>query len=950
MNKVLSFIVLLVFIQANQAICAQGDEYDRLTGGFRNPPDKARPKAYWWCLNGNVDTLRAKKEFLEMKEAGLSGFDIFEIGVPKSDTMIPGGPAFMSDEYLRTLKTVIDEAGKLGLTVGLNLASSWNAGGSWIKPEHAGKSLYYSKVSLKGVQGRIETILPFPEINFPKASLIGGTGKPMIPFRDNGRPSYYEEIAVLAVPAGLAKGSLDTASVINLAPYFDAGSDLLKWVVPPGEWDIYRYVCSNSGQELVLPSPKSAGLTIDHFDSTAVETHLMYIINRLLPVIGDFRNTALKSLYLASYEARGFVWTSSLVNEFRRIHGYDIIKYLPTFYDKELFSGEVTEKVQSDFRKTLSELMIKNLYKKASEISHKYGLKINCEAGGPGYPLYNGPAEPLRALGTLDIPRGEFWVNHSRYYKDENSGDSIDILRVVKEVAAASHIYEKGIVEMESFSSFQNWQEGPGDIKQFGDRAFCEGMNKVVLHGFSHNPSGTGFPGYVYHAGTHFNDKQPWWPMVKPFFDYLARISFIAQESKFVADVVWYYGEKVPNSATPKNAHFKVGAGFDYEVINSDILVNKLSVRDGRLYLPDGSSFSLLAIENEKYRSSEVEQALKKLSAAGAVITGTDPDEMNKYLNVKPDFIYRDNNSNLIDYIHYRKDEIEFYFLRNTSNEWISRHCGFRQSSKVPELWNPVSGEIVPVRIYDSENGYINLPLTLPPFGSCFIVFRNSQPTQIYTGIKNDSKDPPYLQFISDAVILIDKGSFRQFNDSHNRKVISKSIKVIEGPWNVNFTSVSGAGFIYKMDDLVSWTSLSIPDIKYFSGIAVYEKNFDFRFGKEPMNNKKLFLDLGSLSQVAEVWLNGKPLGVTWTKPYRYDVTGIIIHGCNTLKIKVANSWCNRIIGDAITGEHFTNTNITRTSIPGKGTGVADTPWKQVPLMESGLFGPVIIETVDILH
>src|SRR5690606_45114 len=121
------------------------------------------------------------------------------------------------------------------------------------------------------------------------------------------------------------------------------------------------------------------------------------------------------------------------------------------------------------FKKTLSELMINNLYKKAKQICNNYGLKINSEAGGPGYPLYNGPAEPLKALGALDIPRGEFWVNHSRYYKDSNSDDSIDILRVVKEVAAASHIYKKGIVEEEAFSSFQHWQEGPFDIKQFGD-------------------------------------------------------------------------------------------------------------------------------------------------------------------------------------------------------------------------------------------------------------------------------------------------------------------------------------------------------------------------------------------------------------------------------------------------------------------------------------------------
>jgi hypothetical protein len=948
MNKVLCIIVLLIIVPLEEFLCAQENTYDKLSAGFRNPPDNVRPRAYWWCLNGNIDTLRAKEELRAMKNAGISGFDIFEIGVPRSDTMIQGGPAFMSDESLKVLKAVISEAGRLGLTAGLNLASSWNAGGSWVKPEHAGKSLYFSKLSLKGVQGRIETILPFPEVAFPKASLIGGTGKPMVPFRDNGRPVYYEEVAVLALPSGQAEGILDTSMVINLAPFFDPDTDMLKWDVPPGEWDICRYICSNSGQELVLPSPNSAGLTIDHFDSVAVETHLMYIINKLTPVLGDFRTTALRSLYLASYEARGFVWTSSLPHEFRKVNGYDISKFIPSLFDPDIFSKSITDMVQADFKRTLSELMINNLYKKAKEVSNRYGLKINCEAGGPGYPLYNGPAEPLKALGALDIPRGEFWVNHSRWYMDENGKDSIDILRVVKEVAAASHIYGLGIVEMEAFTSFRHWQEGPGDIKPFGDRAFCEGMNRVVLHGFSHNPRGTGFPGYVYHAGTHFNDKRVWWPMIKPFFDYLARNSFIFQEAEFVADVIWYYGDKVPNSATPKNTHFKVGPGYDYQVINTEVLVNNLTVKDGRLYLPDGSSFSILALEKEKVRNAEVEEALKKLSAAGAVITGTDPEEMLKYINVRPDFVYRDDESSLIDYIHYRKEDIDFYFVRNTSDEWISRKCGFRVNLKVPELWDPLSGDIIPVTIYDIEDGYMNLPLTLPPYGSSFIVFRNSNPTRNYNNIMSDTEDPPYLQYIPDGVVILDKKAYSQVSKTRSRKVISKTVMNIEGPWSVTFPGGWGAPENYVMADLVSWTTLPAGGIRYFSGIAEYRRGFSFRFGKEPMNDKKIFLDLGSVSQVAEVWLNNKLLGTTWTKPHRFDVTGVIIHGENVLSIKVANSWCNRIIGDALTGDRFTNTNIRRTTPPGlDGTTV---PWADIPLIESGLLGPVTVETMQILQ
>jgi hypothetical protein len=767
------------------------NDYQKLQAGFTNPTGVARPKVYWWCLNGNIDTIQAKKEFAEMKKTGITGFDFFEIGVRPTDTVIHAGPAFLSDASLQVIKFAVREAGKLGLDMGLNLSSSWNAGGAWTKPENAGKSLYNSKTKVTGGSGVQYIKVPFPVISFPKSSLIGGTGKPMIPFRADGKPAYFQDVAILAIPANTAKHTLDTANIIELTKFFKPDQDILTWNAPPGDWEIVRYVCSNSGQQLVLPSTHSAGLTIDHFDSTAVETHLMYVINRLKTVLGnDFRKTALKSFYLASYEARGFVWTASLPATFKKLHGYDIYKFLPSLVDPDIFNKETTQNVRRDFRKTLSELMINNLYKKSQEICHNYGLKINSEAGGPGAPLYNGPSEPLKALGSLDIPRGEFWVNHSRYYKDSTTVDSIDVLRVVKEVAAASHIYQKNMVEEESFTSMQHWQEGPFDIKPVGDRAFGEGMNRVVFHGFSHNPAGTGYPGIVYNAGTHFNNKRVWWPMIKPFVDYLSRLSYIFQHTDFVSDVLWYYGDKLPNAGTPKNTHFVVGPGYDYEIVNTEILLKGLSVKAGKLALSNGARFSMLALENEADINPLVLSKLKELSNQGAVIVGARPKkvsgmennpgmraenkalinqlwtdekdpskilkdkkgsifqaikpfDMLRIMDVAPDFDYADKDSWLLDFIHYKKNDLDFYFITNTSGDWVSRKCGFRQQSKVPEIWNPLNGEIMPVIIYDQNDKNIEVPLSFAPHGSYLVVFRNRKSIPHYTSVKAENGPLP---------------------------------------------------------------------------------------------------------------------------------------------------------------------------------------------------------------
>lgn len=133
--------------------------------------------------------------------------------------------------------------------------------------------------------------------------------------------------------------------------------------------------------------------------------------------------------------------------------------------------------------------------------------------------------------------------------------------------------------------------------------------------------------------------------------------------------------------------------------------------------------------------------------------------------------------------------------------------------------------------------------------------------------------------------------------------------------------------------------------IKYFSGTARYEKQFIYAMHPHDHPEARTHLDLGDLAHVAEVWLNEKPLGITWSKPYRFYLTDHLVPGVNTLKVEVANTWSNRITGDAITGEKYTQTHVTETNI--KGISHIRVPWKDVPLIPSGLFGPVTLITVS---
>src|ERR671912_292462 len=157
MRKNAIVIAILLFVIGGQQTFAQVD-YEKLKAGFQKPSGTALPKVYWWWINGNMDTVRMKEELSNLSKAGIGGVDIFEIGF-RPDGVMPAGPAFMGPESLKAISAAIREAGKLGLEVGLNLSSSWNAGGTWIGAEHSAKSLYQSTLAVKGGDQKIKISL-----------------------------------------------------------------------------------------------------------------------------------------------------------------------------------------------------------------------------------------------------------------------------------------------------------------------------------------------------------------------------------------------------------------------------------------------------------------------------------------------------------------------------------------------------------------------------------------------------------------------------------------------------------------------------------------------------------------------------------------------------------------------------------------------------------------------
>jgi len=807
------------------------------------------------------------------------------------------GPAFLSDESVAMIRHALDEGKRLGIDIGMVASSGWNAGGSWVTPDWAAKALYSSEFKLAGGQS-YSGPLPFPEL--PEEC----------PTDDDGTPIFSEEVAVLAIPDNADKQIKDLSDIVVLNSQYDGTT--LTWDVPPGDWAILRFVCSNTGQSLIVPSPNSDGLFIDFFDPEATKRHLGHILDRLGITPENASQSGLSYLEFDSMElSEAIPWTGAMGSIFESHHNYEILPLLPALAGWELPEGN--DSFLYDFAKTISDQLIFSHYTTGSKFLADYGMDLVAEAGGPGPPIWDScPVDALKALGNVSIPRGEFWVRNRHN------------IFLIKEVASASHIYGLDIVDAESFTTWRRWKDSPHVLKPHVDRAFCEGLNAVTIHTFANTRPEHGLPGRAYHAGSDINPTVTWWQQAGPFMDYLARCSSMLRQGLFAADVAWYYGDKAPNffpeyQKDPGSPEVPgLSAGYDFDVINTDVLLNRMDVSDGKLMLPDGLNYKLLVLPDRPDIPPEVVARVEDMIKAGArvlvqnpniakaikgtVFTDMSIDDALGKMSVAEDFI---GDSDKLDFIHRKIGDTHLYFVRNKTDEALSESCEFRAASEQAEFWDPVTAQQYRVVEASVSNGRTALNLALPAFGSCFIVFSAQR---------------------------------RELPEYRGQQELHAS--EIKGTWTLNFPENWGAPSSVSLDELTSWSDHEDEGIRHFSGTATYKNNF--AVSQERLSDKAaMWLDLGEVLDVAVVFVNGSSAGVLWTKPFKLDIQDYVVEGINTLEIKITNMWINRLTGDlALPPEE----RFCKTNRPPESRYYSEAGDETYRVQRAGLIGPVTLK------
>jgi hypothetical protein len=572
-------------------------------------------------------------------------------------------------------------------------------------------------------------------------------------------------------------------NLVDLTPKLGANGKL-EWDVPPGRWTILRFGHTTTGTDNHPAPAAGRGLECDKLSKAGAEASFNGLLAKLTGDNASLLGKTFVSAHIDSWEVGPQNWTPKFREEFQRLRGYDPLPYLPILTGRVIDSQEISERFLWDFRQTISDLLIENYAGHLHDLANQHGINLSIEA-------YDGdPCEDLAYAGRADIPMGEFW-----------SWVPYGLAFSCTEMASAAHVYGKPIVAAEAFTAAEGekWQGHPFNIKAYGDWAFCEGINRFVVHRYAFQPwPDIRAPGMAMGPfGLHYERTQTWWEKSKPWHEYLARCQYLLQQGQFVADICYLAPEKAPLRWQPTRPSME-RPGYNFDGCPPEVVLNRMSVRDGKLVLPDGMSYRLLVLPDSDTMTPKLLGRIKELVEAGAtvvgrppsrapglsnypecdrevrklvgelwfensykpnaerrvgkgrVVWGESPEQVLTMAGIPPDFEGKPKNSpQRLRYIHKTIGDKDVYFVANKLNQPEDALCTFRVTGKTPEFWHPDTGQIELPAQFSVSNSVIQLPIHFDPCGSVFVVF---QPNGARTFVRSDFEETyaPILETTTD--------------------------------------------------------------------------------------------------------------------------------------------------------------------------------------------------------
>lgn len=765
----------------------------------------------------------------------------------------------------------------------------------------------------------------------------------------------------------------------------------LQWEAPEGNWTVVRFGYTITGATNGPATKEGVGLECDKMDTAAINLHFRNFPHKLIEQAGKYAGNTFKFILIDSWECEYQNWTAGFQSEFEKRRGYSLIPYLPVLCGELINSPEESEAVLFDFRKTIAELIEQNYYERFSDLCHKDKIEMHAEViyGNAQYP----PLDILKSTRCVDLPMYEFWSSTDKNMFIEYKPQAMPELNMP---ACAVTGYNKLVLGSEAYTGLAHYSESPYELKPFGDRAFCSGINQMILHSYVHQPDDRK-PGMTLgQYASHFNRNNLYWQDISEWLNYQSRVQYVLQKGTVAPDVLYYLGDQLPQFFV-NNQSTNLPFGYQLNASNYDILKNRVVITGGKLKLNNATGYSLLTLPAYPFMEFETLKLIESLVKAGAVVYGPKPlyplsradlqsnitafhelaekvwgnvdgksvnensygkgkvfwgipvDEVLKRINLAPDFATNHQEHNTFQFIHKKIGETDIYFVANQLDSCLDRECLFRAGEKFPEIWDPEKGTSAKPAIFRIENGIVRVPFRFKPYQSALFVFTPGNPGDFITTVSIDGRqifpalnvkekaEVPLVTFEKDGMAVRVSSTGQYVFQTFTKRTLSGKY---DQPEEVEITGFKGTiqfepGYKATIQpvEITALKSLTEYDNPDIRYFAGNAKyTIKFRAPDNFITGEEIFLNTGKFNAVAEVSLNSKSLGKIWKPGTALNISGLLKVD-NELVINVANVYRNRFIGDFI---QYGKVQNLFTSSP-----ITEFLDKDKPLKPAGLIGPL---------
>ncbi|QQS49345.1 MAG: glycoside hydrolase [Acidobacteriota bacterium] len=905
--KALCLLIIPALLVAVQPPTVAQEGVDELARQFVDPPDESRIMMRWWWFGPAVTKERLEREMTLMKEGGIGGFEIQPVyPVALDDGKIRTLP-YLSDEFLDALRFVNRRAGELGLRVDLTIGSGWPYGGPTVPVTMAAGRLRVEKVRAAGRR------MPLPDI------------------------SEGEKL----ITAFHRRGGQTLQSFRELTTIRD-GAAWLPDEPQTGD-EVLFFISGRTGMMVKRPAVGAEGFVLDHYDRRATDDYLKNVGDRLLRA---FDGRPPYAVFCDSLEVFNSDWTGDYLEEFRKRRGYDLKPYLPALAAE---IGPETRSIRHDWAMTLTEIFNDRFLAPMRDWSKANRTLFRMQ----GYGI---PPMTLSGNEVVDLPEGE--------------GPHWKVVRASRWAASASHLYGKPVTSSETWTWLHSpsFRATPLDVKAEADLHFLQGINQLIGHGWPYTAEGADYPGWRFYAAGVFNEKNPWWMVMPDLAKYLQRASFMLRQGRPANDIALYLPthdawadyssgrvgylidrlrDRVGTDCMPEI----LGAGFNLDFIDDHALSSLARIDKNHLVmgvnryraviLPNVERIPLASLrklesfvdqggvviatrripglapgfrvpEEERRQISSISSRLFEGPNARAHFVRDEKSLLGARLAalVKPDVAYSRPGTEF-GFIRRSSESAEIYFITNTTASARGFDATFRVTEMNAEIWDPLTGSILPAPEVQRTPSGTQLKFELDPYGSRFVVFNR--------------RSLPVTAVPASMAAEID----------------------LSADWQMTI-----AGRRTTLPRLRSWAE--DEETRYFSGSAVYEKRvnvpagwlqkgnavrLDFGEGKalearELRNGMRAWLD-APVRDAAVIFVNGRRAGSVWCPPYAIDITKLLVAGENQIRIEVGNTAINHLAGHSLPDYRLLNLRY--------GERFKPQDMENLEPLPSGLLGPVRI-------